>query len=146
MGVIVLFSNLSVYIYRKIEYVPLGELYASNIYVDMKTSIFWYITPYSPVKVSHCFGGTRQLLSSLAACFMLVSYLVYSESLEMEVTCTSKTSVDFHWTTQRFIPEDITPHNHCCENLKSYIFMDNLVFWLINIVFVQSSSFLKYFL
>jgi hypothetical protein len=32
-----------------------------------------------------------------------------------------KTSVDFQWTTQPYIPEDRTLHNHCYENLKSYI-------------------------
>jgi hypothetical protein len=33
----------------------------------------------------------------------------------------SETSVDTQWTTQRYIPEDGTLHNRCCENLKSYI-------------------------
>jgi hypothetical protein len=28
--------------------------------------------------------------------------------------------IDFQWTTQCYIPEDRTLHNHCCENLKSY--------------------------
>jgi hypothetical protein len=38
----------------------------------------------------------------------------------MEATCSSETSVDFQRTTRRYIPEDITPHNHCCENLIFY--------------------------
>jgi hypothetical protein len=36
----------------------------------------------------------------------------------MEAICSSETSVDFQRTTQRYIPEDITLHNHRCENLK----------------------------
>jgi hypothetical protein len=34
--------------------------------------------------------------------------------------CSSETSVDFQLTTQRYIPEDNTLHNHHCKNLKSY--------------------------
>jgi hypothetical protein len=32
----------------------------------------------------------------------------------------SQTSVDFHQNTQHYIPEEINPHSHRCENLKSY--------------------------
>jgi hypothetical protein len=39
----------------------------------------------------------------------------------MEETCSSETSADFQLTTRRYISEDRTLHNHCCENLKSYI-------------------------
>jgi hypothetical protein len=35
--------------------------------------------------------------------------------------CSSETSGDFQRTTQRYIPEESTLHNHRCENLKSYI-------------------------
>jgi hypothetical protein len=42
-------------------------------------------------------------------------------------TCSSKTSVDFQWTTRRCIPEDITPHKQRCENRKSYICFAYLV-------------------
>jgi hypothetical protein len=28
---------------------------------------------------------------------------------------------DLKWTTWHYIPEDITVHNHCSENLKPYI-------------------------
>jgi hypothetical protein len=38
----------------------------------------------------------------------------------MEGTCSSETSVDFRRATLRYITEDRTPHNHRCENLKSY--------------------------
>jgi hypothetical protein len=33
-------------------------------------------------------------------------------------------SVDFQRTTLRYIPEEITLHNHRCENLKSYKSLD----------------------
>jgi hypothetical protein len=33
----------------------------------------------------------------------------------------SETSVDSQRSTQRYIPEDSTLDNHCCKNLKSYI-------------------------
>jgi hypothetical protein len=38
----------------------------------------------------------------------------------MEATCSSEASVDFQRTTRLYIPEDLTLHNHRCENLKSY--------------------------
>jgi hypothetical protein len=36
-------------------------------------------------------------------------------------TCFSEKSVDFQRTTQSYITEDRTLHNHCCRHLKSYI-------------------------
>jgi hypothetical protein len=41
--------------------------------------------------------------------------------LKIEAIYCSETSVDFHWTTRRYIPEDRTLHNHLCKNLKSNI-------------------------
>jgi hypothetical protein len=38
----------------------------------------------------------------------------------MEAICSSETLVDTQLTTQRYIPEDGTLHNHRCENLISY--------------------------
>jgi hypothetical protein len=52
---------------------------------------------------------------------MPVSFLAYSSTLKTEATCSSETSVDFHRTTQRYIPEHVTLHNHRCEYLKSYL-------------------------
>jgi hypothetical protein len=51
------------------------------------------------------------------ACHLLLRW--YS-ALETEAICSPETSVDFQWTTLRYIAEDITLHNHRCENLKSY--------------------------
>jgi hypothetical protein len=51
------------------------------------------------------------------------SCLAYSSTLKMEVvTCFSKMLVDIQQTTQHYIPEDRTLHNHCYVNLKCYIF------------------------
>jgi hypothetical protein len=36
-------------------------------------------------------------------------------------------SVDFQWAIQHYIPEDGILHNHCCENLESYMENFNLV-------------------
>jgi hypothetical protein len=45
-------------------------------------------------------------VASRATYFMFVSCLAYYSTLKMEVTCSSKTLVDFQWTTQEYIPED----------------------------------------
>jgi hypothetical protein len=37
----------------------------------------------------------------------------------MEAICSYETSVDFQRATWRYIPEDGTLLNQCCENLKS---------------------------
>jgi hypothetical protein len=42
-----------------------------------------------------------------ALCFTLISCSVDSSSPTMEAICSSKTSVDFQLTTQRYIPEDL---------------------------------------
>jgi hypothetical protein len=60
-------------------------------------------------------------VACLPFAFTLVSCSAYSLALKMEATCSSETSVDFQQTTQHYIPEDSTLHNHHCENLKSYI-------------------------
>jgi hypothetical protein len=49
------------------------------------------------------------------------SCLVYRFTLKMEATGSSKTPVDFQWTTKHYISEDRTLHNHHCENLVSYV-------------------------
>jgi hypothetical protein len=43
--------------------------------------------------------------------------------LKMEVTFSSETSVDFQWTTRRYIPEDRSVHNHRCENGRWYMLL-----------------------
>jgi hypothetical protein len=53
--------------------------------------------------------------------FTLVSCTTYSSILKIKATCSSETSVDFQQSTRCYIPEDITLHNHRCENLKSLL-------------------------
>jgi hypothetical protein len=60
--------------------------------VVMKTSIFWGITPCSPLKVIQHFRGTCRL------------YL----QIKMEATCSSETSPGLQRTTRRYISEDKT--------------------------------------
>jgi hypothetical protein len=104
----------------------------------LKSSIFWDITPCSPLKINHCSGRTyhrhlqgrrisrainqheNRCLCSPPA-FMLVSCSAYSLTLKMEVICSSKTLVEFQQNIPHYIPEDSTLHNHRCENLKSFI-------------------------
>jgi hypothetical protein len=95
------------------------------------SSIFWDITPRSPLKVKWRFGWTCLLhifgrriglaRNQPAICFMLVSCLDNCSTLKMDVTCFSEMSVDFLRTTERYMPENRAPHNHRCKSLKSYI-------------------------
>jgi hypothetical protein len=61
-------------------------------------------------------------MALLATCSMLDSCMAYSSNLKMEATCSFETSVDFQWTTRRYIPEDRTLCDHRRENLKSYTY------------------------
>jgi hypothetical protein len=94
----------------------------------------------SLVKVSWSFGGTHHL--HLAACFMIVACFNYSLILKMDPTFSSKMSVDFHQTTQCYIPENRTLPSHHCKNLKS-----NFNFSSVTLVsFVVAPPLLNYFL
>jgi hypothetical protein len=69
-------------------------------------------------------GSKNKPTALLTACFMQIFFwLTYSLTLKMEVRCSSETSVDFQWTTWRYIPKGRALHNHHCENLKSYIYV-----------------------
>jgi hypothetical protein len=52
--------------------------------------------------------------------YLFIFCLACSWTLKMEAICSSETSVGTQLTTRRFIPEDLSLHNHRCENLKSY--------------------------
>jgi hypothetical protein len=56
--------------------------------VVTKSSISWDIMPCSPLKVSRCFGGTCLLATLHHSGFLLA---LFSLTLKMEVTCSSKT-------------------------------------------------------
>jgi hypothetical protein len=68
--------------------------------VVMKSSIFWDISPCSPLKIYRRFGGAELF----ATCFILVPFLADSFTLKMEATCFSEKSVYFQRTKRRYIP------------------------------------------
>jgi hypothetical protein len=76
-----------------------------------KSSIFWDETPCRPLMAKQD----------------LISCLSYSSTLKMEETYSSETSVVFQRTTRRYIPEDRTPHNDRCENLRPYTILKPVV-------------------
>jgi hypothetical protein len=47
--------------------------------------------------------------------------LTYLSALNVRETYFFETSLDFHWTTRRYGPEDRILRNHSCEKLKSKI-------------------------
>jgi hypothetical protein len=73
-------------------------------------------------------------------CFMLVSCLPYSLTSKMEAAFSSETSVDFQQITWRYTPDDRTLHNHCCENLKSCIFLLSICKWFFT-SWIKNSNF-----
>jgi hypothetical protein len=91
--------------------------------LHVMSSVFWDITPYSPMKVNQDFREMYRFhlqgRTLLSTCFTLVSCLAYFSTLKMEAKCSSETSVDFKRITRCCTPENKTPHNHRCENFKS---------------------------
>jgi hypothetical protein len=88
----------------------------------MKITVFWDIIPCSPLKVNRRFGGTDRF--HLEGCRISRTRNQREsrwQALKMEAICSSETSVDFQRNTRRYITEESTIHNHCCENLKSYM-------------------------
>jgi hypothetical protein len=81
-----------------------------------KISTSWYVTLCSPLKINRHFEGTCRLHLRGKLCFMLVSCLTYSSTTKMEVTCSSKKSVDFQGTTQCHILEDRNLHSLRCSH------------------------------
>jgi hypothetical protein len=91
------------------------------------SSIFWDITSSptddSEVHVSTIFR-VAWLCLLLASCWFF--FLTYFLTLKMEVTYSSKTSVDFQQTTQLCMADDGTLHNHSCEKLKPHVIFSGL--------------------
>jgi hypothetical protein len=67
----------------------------------LESTIFWDITPCSPLIVNRRFGGTHRLL--LARSFLAE---LTSSTLKMDAISSSETSDDTQRTTRRYIPED----------------------------------------
>jgi hypothetical protein len=62
--------------------------------------------------VASNFRVEKRPRAPLATFVRLVSCSAFSSNLNMEVTCSSETSVDFQWTTRRYIAEGRTLHKH----------------------------------
>jgi hypothetical protein len=88
--------------------------------IKLKSTISWDRTLCSPLNVNRRFGGTYRL--------HLRGRRIGLARNQRESRWQAETSVDFQRTTWRYIPEDSTLHNHHCENLKSYI-QHNWVLW-----------------
>jgi hypothetical protein len=69
-----------------------------------KSTVFWDITPCSPLEANRRFGETYHL-HVLSPAFKLISCSAYL-TLKMKPTCSSETSVDFQQTTRRYTPEN----------------------------------------
>jgi hypothetical protein len=73
----------------------------------MKSTVFWGITPCSPLKVNGRFGGKYRLHpQGLLATYFQAGFLLGLFFAPEEAICSSETSVDFQRTARRYIPED----------------------------------------
>jgi hypothetical protein len=102
---------------ESIRILPRSEILTA---VNMKSTIFWNITPCSPLKVRRRFGESYRLHFQgqmnrekyqhergwQAAVFTLVSYFAYS-TLKMMIWY-SETSAEFELNIRRYISEDGT--------------------------------------
>jgi hypothetical protein len=82
---------------------------------NLKSSVFWAITPCSPVKVNQTFGATYRIHFQ-----GWTEVRRQYEADNKQSSSSSETSVDFHRTTLCHIPQDRILDNHRCENLRSY--------------------------
>jgi hypothetical protein len=87
------------------------------------SSIFWDLTPCSPLKVNRRFGGTFRFHVQGRRISQVRNQREagskHSSALKKKI-CSSETSVDFQQTTRFYISDDRTLHNHRRENLKFY--------------------------
>jgi hypothetical protein len=88
--------------------------------VELKSIIFWDMTPCSALSCIRRFGGTYGLHLQGRRIVQQTSEQAVG-SLKMEAIRSSETSGTTQRTTRRHIPGDDNLHNHRCENLRSYI-------------------------
>jgi hypothetical protein len=88
--------------------------------VVMKISIFWDITPCTPLKVNRRFGGTN--------CLHLQGRRINQVRNPREAGSKKSNlyleNLSFYMklrTTRSYTPEDGTLHNHRCENFKFFV-------------------------
>jgi hypothetical protein len=96
----------------------------------LKSSAFWDITPYSPLNVNQCFGGTcrtnhlgRRIsqarnLKETNACHLLGLFFDPDDGGDTLLRNVRWLSTDY----TSLYPEDRTLHKHRCENLPMYLF------------------------
>jgi hypothetical protein len=92
-----------------------------------KTSSFWDVMICSPLKVNRTLRrnlsppswGRRLSQARNSDCLPLAFMLVSSSTLKKDLICSSETSVEFRRNTRRYLPEDRSLHNYCCDNRKS---------------------------
>jgi hypothetical protein len=108
------------------SYIKMLRIYISSRTARNKTK--WYLnihTEYFPWDFSstvfsyamqHCPSWSRShTCYPIHPYFLLGLFFDHEDGGDMS----SETSVDFQWTTPRYIPEKRTLHDHSCENLKS---------------------------
>jgi hypothetical protein len=79
---------------------------------SIKSTIFWVITPCIPLRVNRRFGGTYRLHFQRRQ--------ISRARNQRENRWQADQSASRQRTIRRYIPEDVTLHNHRCENFKSY--------------------------
>jgi hypothetical protein len=84
----------------------------------MNTSVFWVVTPCSPVKVHWRFGGTY-LLNTRDRRINQARNQQKADNKQLQAICSSETPVDFKLVTRHYILEDRTLHAHGCVDFKS---------------------------
>jgi hypothetical protein len=99
----------SIYFLRGIQFVRFEVLTA----VVMKSSIFWDITPYNPLKVNCRFGGSCRLYLHGRRISQARNQ---RESRWKVKLCSAETSIDLQRTTQRYIPEVRTLQVFSCQH------------------------------
>jgi hypothetical protein len=87
--------------------------------VVMKSTIFWDITPCSPLKVNRRFGWTYRLHYQSRRISQIRNQREENskQSLKIEEICSSETSVDLQRTKRRYIPEDRTLNSETYSNV-----------------------------
>jgi hypothetical protein len=82
-------------------------------------NILWKQSPYprscwtrSTFFLSDCLLKVRSILKHVLDCGAIIWAITACSPFEV--------NVNFQWTTRRYIPEELSLHNHRCENLTFY--------------------------
>jgi hypothetical protein len=100
----------------------------------MKSSISWNKMSYCPLKVNRRFGGSfclhfqRRRISEVRNERRGGKQSVYRLfTLKMGATCSSKTTLDFQWTAQHFIPENRIFHEYFLVHPNRPLILSNII-------------------